>query len=154
MDEVTQLLRYPESGRLVADVYLQGRSAGLSAWSMAQRVGHYTDTPEGRDTLGMAHTVLLLRQEDDLALTDAARRFKLTPRQYEWLSSAGVGQGVIHTSVRGNACLNVEPCQAVLDWLPKRVTVETEKEPTPRSGEGPVLLQGGTEGQLTGAGES
>jgi hypothetical protein len=119
MDEVTQLLRYPESGRLVADVYLQGRSIGLSAWSMAQRTEHYTDTPEGRDALAMAHTVLLLRQDDEVALASAAGRFKLTPGQREFLRSAGIGQGVLCTASRGNACLHVDPPPVVLEWLPK-----------------------------------
>ncbi len=119
MDEVAQLLRYPESGRLVADVYLQGRFIGLSAWSMAQRTEHYTDTPEGRDALAMAHTVLLLRQDDESALAAASGRFKLTPDQRDFLRAAGIGQGVLCTSGRGNACLHVDPPPAVLEWLPK-----------------------------------
>lgn len=143
MDEVTQLLRYPESGRLVADMYLLGRSAGLSAWSMAQRVGHYTKTQEGEDTLGMAHTVLLLRQEDDVALADAAARFKLTPRQTEFLSAAGVGQGVLYTATRGNATLNIEPCPVVLEWLPKRVTADTPEKEAGAPSEAPALQGGG-----------
>jgi hypothetical protein len=118
MDEVTQLLRYPESGRLVADVYLQGRSQGLSAWSMAQRVEHYTDTPEGRDALAMAHTVLLLRQDDEQALA-AAGRFKLTAGQRAYLETAGIGQGVLCTANRGNCCLVIDPPPVVLEWLPK-----------------------------------
>lgn len=125
MDEVTQLLRYPESGRLVADMYLLGRSAGLSAWSMAQRTGHYLATQEGQDVLANAHTVLLLRQENATAVAEAAKRFALSPVQAEFLGRAGVGQGVVHTATRGAACLNIDPCQVVLDWLPKRVTADT-----------------------------
>lgn len=147
MDEVTQLLRFPESGRLVADMYLLGRSAGLSAWSMAQRVGHYTKTQEGEDTLGMAHTVLLLRQEDDVALADAAARFKLTPRQTEFLSGAGIGQGVLYTATRGNATLNIEPCPVVLEWLPKRVTAETSQNEDGAPSEAPSS-QGGAGGSI------
>jgi hypothetical protein len=119
MDEVTQLLRYPESGRLVADVYLQGRFIGLSAWSMAQRTEHYTDTPEGRDALAMAHTVLLLRQDDDQALAAAAGRLKLTAGQRAYLETAGIGQGVLCTANRGNCCLVIDPPPLVLEWLPK-----------------------------------
>jgi conjugal transfer ATP-binding protein TraC len=119
MDEVTQLLRYPESGRLVADVYLQGRFQGLSAWSMAQRTEHYTDTPEGRDALAMAHTVLLLRQDDEQALATASGRFKLTAGQRAYLETAGIGQGVLCTANRGNCCLVIDPPPVVLEWLPK-----------------------------------
>jgi hypothetical protein len=119
MDEVTQLLRYPESARLVADIYLQGRFVGLAAWSMAQMLEDYLQTHEGHQALGMADTVLLLRQKNKDTLAAAAARFDLTPGQRAFLEGAGVGQGVLCTSGRGNACLTVEPPPAVLDWLPK-----------------------------------
>ena len=119
MDEVTQLLRYPESGRLVADVYLQGRFVGLSAWSMAQAVPDYLATHEGRQALDMADTVLLLRQKDAETLDAAARRFALTPGQRSFLETAGIGQGVLATSGRGNTCLAIDPPPVVLEWLPR-----------------------------------
>lgn len=120
MDEVTQLMRYPESGRLVADVYLQGRSAGLAAWSMAQRTEHYTATQEGRDALAMAHTVLLLKQDDASAIAQAAARFKITSGQRVKLASATVGQGLLCTE-RGNVFLHIDPPAVVLEWLPQPV---------------------------------
>jgi hypothetical protein len=119
MDEVTQLLRYPESGRLVADIYLQGRFVGLAAWSMAQMLEDYLQTHEGRQALGMADTVLLLRQKNKDTLAAAAARFDLTPGQRAFLEGAGIGEGVLHTSGRGNCCLAIDPPPAVLDWLPK-----------------------------------
>lgn len=124
MDEVTQLLSYPESGRLVADVYLQGRFLGLSAWSMAQRIEHYLATQEGRDVLDSADTVLLLRQKDAGALRQAAARMNLSPGEATFLTSAGLGQGVLCTNGRGNACLNISAPQIVLDWLPKQVQAD------------------------------
>jgi hypothetical protein len=120
MDEVTQLMRYPESGRLVADVYLQGRSAGLAAWSMAQRTEHYTATQEGRDALAMAHTVLLLKQSGKDAVAEAVERFKITPGQRAKLETAAIGQGLLCTE-RGNVFLNIDPPPVVLEWLPKPV---------------------------------
>jgi hypothetical protein len=103
----------------VADVYLQGRFVGLSAWSMAQGVADYLQTPEGRQALDMADTVLLLRQKDAETLDAAARRFALTPGQRAFLERAGIGQGVLYTSGRGNACLTVDPPPLVLEWLPR-----------------------------------
>ena len=119
MDEVTQLLRYPESGRLVADIYLQGSFVGLAAWSMAQMLEDYLQTHEGQQALGMADTVLLLRQKHVATLAAAAQRFKLTPGQQAFLAGAGIGQGVLHSSNRGNACVVIDPPPAVLAWLPK-----------------------------------
>ncbi len=92
-------------------MYLLGRSAGLSAWSMAQRVEHYLSTQEGKDTLGMAHTVLLLRQEDDLALRDATQRFQLSPGRWSGCPWRGSVRASSHTSTRGNACLNIRPAR-------------------------------------------
>lgn len=120
MDEVTQLLRYPESARAVADVYLQGRFVGLSAWSMGQSIFDYLQTHEGRQALDMADTVILLRQKDADSLKEAAAHFRLTPGQQSYLANAGIGQGVLYTSGRGNACLVIDPPPIVFEWLPKR----------------------------------
>ena len=119
MDEVTQLLRWPESARAVADVYLQGRFVGLSAWSMGQSIFDYLQTHEGRQAIDMADTVLLLRQKSEESLREAAGRFRLHAGHAAYLANAGLGQGVLWTSGRGAVALNIVPPPVVFEWLPK-----------------------------------
>jgi hypothetical protein len=119
MDEVTQLLRFPESARAVADVYLQGRFVGLSAWSMGQSIFDYLQTHEGRQAIDMADTVLLLRQKAEESLREACSRFRLHAGHASYLAAAGLGQGVLWTSGRGAVALHIVPPPIVFEWLPK-----------------------------------
>ena len=58
LEEVKPLLSYPESARMVAELYSLGRAYGLSVWSATQLESDYTATPEGARALENAETRL------------------------------------------------------------------------------------------------
>jgi hypothetical protein len=118
MDEISQLLMYPECATLVGDVYTMGRSFGLAAWSASQTVGDYTRDEYGRRVLSNAHTAFLMRQLDDVALARLRETYHLSDEHAAYLERADVGQGVLCT-VAGNVALRVTPPPIVLGWLPK-----------------------------------
>jgi hypothetical protein len=118
MDEISQLLLYPECATLVGDVYTMGRSFGLAAWSASQTVGDYTRDEYGRRVLSNAHTAFLMRQQDDTALARLRGTYHLSEEHAGYLERADVGQGVLCT-VAGNVALRITPPPIVLEWLPQ-----------------------------------
>jgi hypothetical protein len=119
LEEIGEGLHEPAMARLAGQIWTLGRSYGVCAWGMTQKMVDLSGTTDREAVLDNSATVILLKQAGGPNMARVIDRWPLlTQTNREFLRSAERGQGVI--LVRGaQAQIQIDPCELEFSLLPQ-----------------------------------
>ena len=138
-DEVTQVLRHPESARLYGDIASMGRFFGVALITNGQLPTNWlndSNEGEGRKVWENAPTKVFMKQVPGESIRILASLHNLTQWDRDFLETqAGVGDFLLLTP-RGRVQAHCDPTPELLALMPKPQTItglaEEERDTSPR----------------------
>lgn len=135
-DEVTQVLRHPESARLYGDIASMGRFFGVALITNGQLPTNWLNDQnegEGKKVWENAPTKVLMKQVPGESIQILSRLHNLTAWDRDFLEvQAGVGDFLLLTP-RGRVQAHCDPTPELLSLMPKPQTITSLAEAAPQT---------------------